>query len=294
MGEVELRSMTGFGERSFSIGETDWRIRCKTVNHKALDVRLRLPSIVQPYERELLKRIKQRFFRGHVELVLTSETPAGKALSRILDQHALDAYRALWAEASGSEGHDAPVSWLLEQDGVVVSGGSGAFGDEEFACLAEEMDVLLEEVDESRRLEGCALADVLTGRVFVLQALVAQIRALVPMIIREKQERMRGRVQEILADAETGRLEEELVYIADRMDVEEEVTRLESHLNQIQKILGSEKRSSQGKRLVFLGQELMREATTVASKAGSEDISRLSVDARVEIERLREQFMNIE
>ena len=288
-----LRSMTGFGERLFTIGDSDWRIRCRTVNHKALDIRLRIPSSVQPYEREILNQIKGTFFRGHVELTLSCETQHSKGTGRELDPAALATYRELWSEASGQSGDEAPVAWLLEQEGVLVSGGPVAFGEEDFASLQGELETLLCEVDESRREEGSTLTDVLSGRVFVLQALVEQIRALVPGVIREKQDRMRTRIREVVEDG-AGRLEEELVYIADRMDVEEEVARLDSHLAQIQQILRSEKRTSQGKRLVFLGQELMREATTIASKAGSEDISRLSVDARVEIERLREQFMNIE
>ena len=90
------------------------------------------------------------------------------------------------------------------------------------------------------------------------------------------------------------RLDEELLHLADKMDIDEEVTRLGSHLKQFERILSGSQKGPHGKRLGFLSQELMREATTVASKAGSEEISSLSVDARVEIERIREQIMNVE
>ena len=131
----------------------------------------------------------------------------------------------------------------------------------------------------------------------VLKAIVTQIGMLGPELVKIRQGELRDRVTSAFEEAGesvSSRLDAELLHLADKMDIEEEVTRLGSHLKQFERILDGKQKGPHGKRLGFLAQELMREATTVASKAGSEEISSLSVDARVEIERIREQIMNVE
>ena len=206
-------------------------------------------------------------------------------------------YRGVWGRASGASESPVDPCWLLQQEGVWSFEAAEVDSEELQRSILDGVRQAVDEVAKTRADEGDVLSRTLIARVMVLKAIVSQISILGPELVKTRQEELRGRITAAYEDAGesvSSRLDAELLHLADKMDIEEEATRLASHLKQFERILDGKQKGPHGKRLGFLSQELMREATTVASKAGSEEISSLSVDARVEIERIREQVMNVE
>lgn len=290
-------SMTGFGEALANVAGRSYNIRIRTVNHKGLDVRCRVPSELQFMEREILSHIRSLLSRGHVDLVVQQDRKAAGPGTMTWNEEVAREYRIVWSRAAGESESPVDPSWLLQQDGV------WRMEEEEIPQellregILNGIQAALTEVIRTRIEEGEILSKTLEGRVVILKAIVSQIGILSPELVKIRQGELRQRVQEAYEQSEgpvSVRLDEELLHLADKMDIDEEVTRLGSHLKQFERILSGGQKGPHGKRLGFLSQELMREATTVASKAGSEEISSLSVDARVEIERIREQIMNVE
>lgn len=296
MDSCALKSMTGFGRSTFSVDGVSYRVQIRTVNHKGLDLRLRLPHTMQPFESDVTRLLRSFLHRGHVDLSVQLE-PGGKA-ERVLtlDDSAVARYTSLWEQVAGETGQALDIRWLLSQDGVYTNSLREIPESVLQGALVQAIEDALHVLTGERKREGEALTTVFKGRLDALRGWVKAMKVLNPALIEERQESMRRKMNqtgELDLESQT-RLEEELLLIADRMDVDEEITRLEAHMTQIECILNGEVEGPLGKRFGFLAQELMREATTAASKAGNEEMSSLSVHARVEVERIREQLMNVE
>ncbi len=288
--------MTGFGRSEFQVAARQYRVRVRTVNHKGLDLRCRLPGEFHAFEGELNRLLRERLGRGHVELGVSIEKGFSSGRGTLgVDSEALDSYRSVWETIAGV-GTAVDPQWLLAQDGVMQFTpqelDEGSLKSGLFQAVQEALDAVV----ESRGREGAALAEELRERLRILGEIVEKIGAEVPQLIADHQQALRERLEAVSSNPglEPGWVEHELVLVADRMDVQEEVARLRAHLEQMRAILDSNESEPQGKRLGFLATELMREATTVASKAGNSQVSAFSVDARCEVERIREQIMNVE
>ncbi|MEO0996488.1 MAG: YicC/YloC family endoribonuclease [Pseudomonadota bacterium] len=286
-----IRSMTGFARVSASseFGELSWEIRA--VNHRYLDVQFRLPDELRGAETDFRQAVTAATGRGKLDCAFFVKRAASARGSRI-DAAALAALRAqIDAVVGALPGIGAPSALdVLRWPGVIEE---GTIEHDALTTAAHELlNDALAALNRMREREGERLAALLRERCDTVAALARDVRARRADVVAGIQERLRERLNRLDTEVEPGRIEAELVLIAQKLDVDEELDRLESHLQEIATVL--ERDEPVGRRLDFLMQELNREANTLASKSGDGETTRAAVDLKVLIEQMREQIQNIE
>ena len=283
-------SMTAFGriEQSIPAGQVIWEIR--TVNHRYLDIALRLPEELRAMENTLRERISARIGRGKVDCTLrfeaesqeTSELPVNRKLADTLLKTAV----SLSDESTGPINPLDILRWpgVIERQGLDIE----SLGKSLLPTLDSCLDVLL----ETRQREGEKLKNMLVQRCDAAEEQVKYIGEKLPEISAKIRERYLKKAQELKVELDPERLEQEMLILAQKMDVAEELDRLNAHIEEVKRVLDANKPA--GRRLDFLMQELNREANTLGSKAASVDMSNVSVELKVLIEQMREQIQNIE
>lgn len=297
-----IRSMTGYSRRRREGQEFSLSVGIKSTNHRFLDLQLRLPVELEPFDPLVRRLVKDRVTRGHVEVTVGVEG-AGTAELHV-DEKLLAAYAHACQKLRDQYGFSAlgdPVA-LLRIPGM-VGGSNGALTPEALERIQQVLESLtietLEHLNQMRAREGAALEQDLRKRLEHLRSLsdaVTQLAARGPQLY---QRRLEARLREMLAGAELdrGRVAQEVAYLASHSDITEELTRFRSHLDQTAQLL--DESSEVGKKLDFLLQELNREANTVLSKTTDVpevglEIARQAIEMKTEIEKLREQAQNIE
>lgn len=287
-----IKSMTAFARESRRAdwGELTWEIR--TVNHRYLEPWLRLPEELRGLETAIRARLGQRLHRGKVDCTLRFTPAAGapgslRINSAYVEQLLAAAERL--AERLGRPATPSPFE-LLRWPGVIEEPERDldAVSAEALAAL----DAALASLIDNREREGERLAALLIERCERLQACVMRVRARLPMVLDEVRERLANRLAELRAELDPSRLEQEIVLVAARLDVDEELDRLESHIAEVRAVL--QRPEAVGRRLDFLMQELNREANTLGSKSADVEVTREVVEMKVLIEQMREQVQNIE
>ncbi len=287
-----LRSMTAFAriESQHEQGGIQWEIR--SVNHRYLDVNLRLPEDLRRLDPKVRERIGARLGRGKVDGTLrVLPNPAatgGLAVDGDLAARVAQAARTV-AELLPDAAPVSPVD-ILRWPGVVQAPAPDPERIERL--VLGELDRALADLAAMRAREGARIEALIRDRLDDLEGEVARVREALPAIVRGFGERMRARLAEAGAALDEGRVEQELALVAQRMDVAEELDRLEAHVQEIRAAL--ERSEPAGRRLDFLMQELNREANTLGSKSAAVTTSRASVDLKVLIEQMREQIQNVE
>lgn len=291
-----LRSMTGFGAATGQVGSLHARVEVRSVNHRHLQTKLRLPQELSALEPEVETQVRKTLERGTVTLSVSVERAAhggGALLDAALARQYLAQVRELGAEL-GLAG-EVSLPQLIALPGVVAPASNGELPDKLRGELLALVKKALEALVEMRSVEGRALAEDLRGNLAALSVLVARIEKRMPKVVRQQQKNLRKRVEELLgpsAALSQTDLARELALLADRSDVAEELARLKSHVAQFESEM--RRTESVGRRLDFLVQELLREVNTIASKCNDADVAHWSVDMKARIERLREQVQNIE
>ena len=303
-GPAECRSMTGY---AMVRGEHDGlsiRVSVKSVNHRFLEVKLRLPDSLEPYELRLRQSVREKVHRGHIDVHVNVEP--GKSAPVHVNRELLEAY--LGAARELQKLTDAKTELdlvaLLRLPGVV--GGLGPSlpeTDEEQEALGKELTrylgEALDKMDEMRRAEGRHLAEEMRTRLTRISEQAEKARALVDTLQPMFTRRLESRLRELLSgvNVDSGRVAQEAALLAERSDISEELDRLRSHLLQFRKLVDGA--GEVGKKLDFLLQEMHREANTMLSKTpGVESealaITGLALEIKSDIEKLREQVQNIE
>jgi uncharacterized protein (TIGR00255 family) len=286
-----IRSMTGFArrERQFPWGMLAWELR--TVNHRFLEIGMRLPEDLRPAEADLRQTVSTAVRRGKVDCTLHLR-PSLAAASLDLDETLLKAVtqRAKQvADLAGGAAH-IDVMDVLRWPGIVRD------ADRDAAPMIEAAQHLLAEtlaeLSRFRDSEGARLQQALEQRCAGLTELAQRVEMRLPEIRARMRARLSERIAQMLVEIDQGRLEQELAMLAQRLDVDEEIDRLRGHVIEIRKAF--EAKDPAGRRLDFLMQELNREANTLSSKSQDIDTTRAAVDMKVLIEQMREQVQNIE
>jgi uncharacterized protein (TIGR00255 family) len=298
-----LCSMTGFGAAASDGPDGALRAEARSVNHRFLQLKLRLPDELAELEPRVEALARARLDRGAVTLTLELERGAPASAANF--DAALARRYAEEARRVGRElgiGGELSLEALLALPGVVSAARPRDLGGADAALAARALatvEVALERLLEMRRAEGRALAADLEARAGELAATAAQLGARMPDAVRAQHDALRKRVAELLGERAAlapADLARELALLADRADVSEELARVESHLAQLGRILraGAEKRQAVGRQLDFLVQELLREFNTAGSKCGDAAAAALVIEAKATLERLREQVQNVE
>jgi len=285
-------SMTGFArrERLVESGALVWELR--SVNHRYLDVGFRLPEEFRRLEPRFRGMVAAALGRGKVDCSLQFQRSARGAgdlrVNEALARRVVASARAVGAfmDAAGAV---SPME-VLRWPGVVEDTPPAL--EPLHAAAAELLELAVGDIGESRRQEGARIADMLESRLRALGGLVAEVRAVLPEAHARMRAKVLERVSQLGLETPNDRLEQELVLLAQRLDVDEELDRLESHLTAMRDALGQSKPI--GRRLDFLLQELNREANTLAAKSQDIATTRASVEMKVLIEQLREQVQNVE
>jgi uncharacterized protein (TIGR00255 family) len=280
------------------------RVSVKSVNHRFLDVKLRLPESLEPYEIRLRQAVRDRIHRGHVDIHVSVEP--GKAAPVHVNQALLQAYLRAADELRQQTGAKAELDLvsLLRLPGV-IAGLDPELPDseeeqEEFGKMLEtQLREALGKMDEMRRAEGRHLSEELRERTMRIGTLVERVRGLVETLRPAIARRLDSRLRDLLSgnSIDPARLAQEAALLAERSDISEELDRLRSHLQQFAQLLDGA--GELGKKLDFLLQEMQREANTMLSKTpGVESealaITGIALEIKAEIEKLREQVQNIE
>lgn len=287
-----IRSMTAFAsaERGTAWGTLSAELRA--VNHRYLEFSLRAPDDLRGLESTIRERIATRVQRGKVELSLRlKSTPGGNTRELVLDQALLERLSQL-ARQLGEQIPALHVGFteLLSWPGVLESNAPDPASLQAEALAV--LDAALEQFCAAREREGAKLAAVLHERLNAIEVACAQVRQWLPEIRAGLRSKLEARFAELAPDLEAGRLEQEFVLWLQKLDVDEELDRLATHIAEVRRILGL--REAVGRRLDFLMQEFNREANTLGSKSVDSRTSQITVELKVLIEQMREQVQNLE
>jgi len=283
--------MTGFA-RSESHGDWGtlvWELR--SVNHRYLDIGLRLPEGLSGLESAVRTRLQKILVRGRVDVWLRYQAAAGGGLqlNTTLAAELQGVYTQLTEIWNLRESAFNPID-VLRWPGLVQNAGSDSAVLE--AEVLASLDQTLSRLQEAREREGAALAQLLLLRVDGIAEQITALRGHLPALEQALRNRLQERLQDLALQVDPGRWEQELLFYLQRQDVAEELDRLDTHLAELRRIL--KRREAVGRRLDFLMQELNREANTLASKAADSQVTFASVELKVLIEQMREQVQNVE
>ena len=287
--------MTGFGSAEGDLAGGRAAVEMKTVNHRHFSLQCRLPADLQRFEGELRTLLRERFDRGHASVTVRwIETPAHGGgvtvdLSRATAvRDALERLRAALDLAG-----EIDLGFIARQPEVL------SFGEEEERAIdAAELLALVDraalEVIAARAREGGLLADDLAARLSAMESRLEDIERWAPERLTAERDRLRQAVVSLLdgRPLDDSRIAQEIAIAADRLDITEELVRLRSHFAAFREALVSD--AAVGRRLAFLGQEMLREVNTIGSKANHAGITEAVIDLKTELERVREQVENIE
>lgn len=290
-----MRSMTGYGSGRAALGEGHVVLDVRTVNHRFLDVRVRLPSRIQARTPTVERVIRKRLERGRVDVTARFE---GQTLPQpMLDR---DRARVVYSELVSlrdalNPDEPLPLALLSSVPDLFVI--NRALDEEALdAALEQAASAACDAVVAMRRNEGAALAVELEARLSDLATIITTLKTAAPQLLESRRARLRDRLEALLADVDGGldpsRLEQEIALLADRSDVAEELVRLDSHRDQMLELIENSS-GAVGKRIDFLLQEMAREANTIGSKVQDGSITPHVIALKACIEQMREQAQNV-
>jgi uncharacterized protein (TIGR00255 family) len=287
-----IRSMTAFARQEAGTGQGTLAWEIRSVNHRYLETSLRLPEELRAAEPAVRARIGACLGRGKVDAVCRYRPSAATAVPVELDMDNLARLLAACETINARLQRPSPLNpvELLRWPGVVREQEP-----DPRPLLEAALDLLertLEDLVAAREKEGEKISALLEQRCAAMEALVTRTRGLLPDIAVAVRARLEARLAELDTPADPGRLEQELVFLAQKMDVDEELDRLSAHLEEVRDVL--QRDEPVGRRLDFLMQELNREANTLGSKSAAAETTRICVELKVLIEQMREQVQNTE
>lgn len=286
-----LTSMTGFARQAaeFVWGSAIWEIR--SVNHRYLELSIRLPESLRMLEPTLRGLIQQQVKRGKIEvnlkLQLTEQTSSSLQFNQALIEQVLDAYQQFRQKVTNASFDFAKL--LTWQGAATVAENDLSFVQADITHL---FDQTIKQFNQMRQLEGQAIASLLAERLVAIAQQVQLANRYLPEALAQARSKLLMRFAELQQTLDPIRLEQEMVIVAQRLDVSEELDRLQQHLKQVESLL--QQHAAVGRRLDFLMQELNREANTLGSKASDIRLTQVAVEIKVLIEQMREQIQNIE
>ena len=293
---IMIRSMTGFGRCEIQSGEKKFTVEMKGVNHRYLDVNIRMPKKLYFFETAIRSYLKKYIQRGKVDIFVTyedlSEGQMSLKYNEALASDYLDYFRQM-EEKFGLE-NDVRISALSRYPEVFTMEEQDVDEEEMWNGLREALDGACVQFVSARETEGEKLREDLIGKLDDMKAVVEKIEERSPQILSEYREKLEEKVKELLADTQIdeSRIAAEVVLFADKICTDEEIVRLKSHIDHMKSTLQAGE--GIGRKLDFIAQEMNREANTILSKANDLTVSNYGIDLKTEIEKVREQIQNIE
>lgn len=290
-----IKSMTGYGKSNISKNERQYQMEIKSVNHRYLDIAVKMPRTISYLEEEIKKQISSKIKRGKVDVFVTFENNSAEGKEININQEIAKIYIEELKSLAKKENisSNIEVTEITKFPDVL-----NIQNTQDNEIIKKEIVELTQEATrqlvEMRKIEGERIAQDLKQRINEIKQKVKEISQLSTGLIEEYVVKLEKRIQEILTNNEIDqtRLAQEVVIYADKCSVEEEITRLNSHIIQFENLLISD--DAIGKKLDFIIQEMNRETNTIGSKANNLDITNDVIDVKTQLENIREQIQNIE
>ena len=290
-----IKSMTGYGKANLEKTERTYQIEIKSVNHRYLDISIKMPKAISYLEEDIKKCISKKIQRGKIDVFVTFENNSAEGKNIKINTEIAKMYIEQLKKLAESENilSNIEVTDISKYPDVLTIQNN----QDEDTIKNELMEVTknaVNQIIEMKEKEGEKIAEDLTRRLEEIQKKILEISTLSTGLIQEYVVKLKTRVQELLQNQEIdeARLAQEVVIYADKCSVEEEITRLNSHISQFKELLNSN--TQIGKKLDFIIQEMNRETNTIGSKANNLEITNDVIDIKTEIENIREQVQNIE
>ncbi len=288
--------MTGYARVSGKASGTSLTVEAKSVNHRYLDLKCKLPREMAALENKVAELAKKYFARGRVEVYAAAEpgeAPVSVAWNRPLARGCAEAMAEMKREL-GLAG-EPDLGFIANLKDVIIVGDPSRMGDEAWPELAAVFESCFGELREMRSREGEALERDMIERLASIESWVLELEAMAPRVVRSHREKLERRLSDLLpegAAVSEDRLAQEVAILADRADITEEMVRLKSHLEQFRAVLAEE--GPVGRKLDFMTQEIFREINTSGNKIMDADAQAVTVKVKAELEKIREQVQNIE
>ena len=291
-----LKSMTGYGRAVLEAEGMELTFELKSVNNRYLDTSVRLPRAFGYLEEKIKKEIANHTTRGKVDAYLTINIIEDRLTKVTVNYPLFESYLAVFNEVKEKYGlrDDTAVSTVMKIPDVVGTKSEEENQEKMIALLQRVMESAFENYDKMRETEGRKLYEDMSDKLDRIEELRLEIARLSPQSVKAYEQRLRTRIEELLENTnyDENRVVTEVAIYADKVAVDEEITRLESHLEQFRGIMKAN--APAGRKLDFLTQEINREVNTIGSKCAELEITKLVVEAKSEIEKIREQIQNIE
>ena len=292
-----IRSMTGYGKQSLSIDGREYQIEIKSVNHRYLDINIKMPKTLSYLEDTIKKEISEKIKRGKIDVFITFENNSQEGKNIKINKELAKLYINQLKELAQEEKISSNIE-VIEiakfPDILTIK------MDEEDEKIKQEIMQTTQEatnkIIEMKNIEGEKIAQDLLQRISNIENKIMEISEKSTGLIQEYVVKLEKRIQEILKTEEIdkSRLAQEVVIYADKCSIEEEITRLKSHIYQFKNLISNNENETKGKKLDFIIQEMNRETNTIGSKANNLEITNGVIDIKTELEDIREQIQNIE
>lgn len=291
-----VKSMTAYGRSEHRTEQGVYTVEVRSLNHRYLDISLRVPKNIQSLDAALRAGIASRVRRGRVEVSVQLQNGGQGSYTLELNLPVAEAYHRVLTELAEhlDLSEDIKLETLAQMTDVIVAKPTEVDVDKLAGELQDAVMLAMDSLEEMRLKEGEAIRVDLEKRLGLLDQYLSRVRDIAPTLVEGYRERLRNNVQGMLEGirVDEGRLAQEVAYLAERSDITEETVRIRSHLDQFRQYLDLD--DSLGRRLDFLIQEINREVNTLSAKASDSEISRVVVEMKAEMEKLREQVQNVE
>ncbi len=291
-----MYSMTGYGRGEYKAGGVELTVEIKTVNNRYLDASVKCPRIFNAYEEEVRSAVRKKLTRGHADVFISLSDKRERQKTLTLDENAAKAYVASAEKLLSlfpDLANDLSVTGVMRLPDVIKQDDIAAADEEIIAALNCALSQALDNLNAMRLKEGAKLEEDMLSRMSAIETLVNKIETRAPLVAENYRQKLKAKMEKLLGGAEVdeSRLLTEVAVFSDKSNIDEELTRLHSHISQFREIC---KEQLVGRKLDFLVQEFNRETNTVCSKSNDLEVTRLGLALKNEIEKIREQVQNVE
>ncbi|AVI50487.1 YicC family protein [Pukyongia salina] len=283
-----IKSMTGYGKSVIELPTKKITVEIKSLNSKNMDLNARVPSAYREKELMLRNRISKSLSRGKVDFNLYVEL-TGESTNSVVNESVVKQYMGQLSEIADGDATDLLKMAIRLPDALKTE--REEIDETEFNKIVEAVDQALEAINKYRASEGNALETEFLQRVVNIDALLAEVIEMDPQRIENVKDRLRKAISELKESVDENRFEQELIYYLEKYDITEEQVRLKNHLDYFKETL--ENHTSNGKKLGFISQEIGREINTIGSKANYAPMQQLVVQMKDELEKIKEQALNV-
>lgn len=292
-----IRSMTGFGRGEHSDELYNLKIEIKAVNHRYNDITVKMPRHISYLEEKVKKIIKEEINRGKIDCYINLEYINQSSTEIKVDIELAKSYKLALEELSNELNlkDDIKLNNILNISDIIKTERKELDEDTIWNSLKEALDIALRDIMTMKTAEGESLKEDMTMRLKFIEKIILNIEKRSPVVVEEYRDKLHERIKSLLdkdVNIDEDRIAYEVVFFADKSNIDEEIVRLKSHISQFMNIL--EESDAIGRKLDFLIQEMNREINTIGSKANDMMISQDVVEVKAEIEKIREQVQNVE